>query len=55
MKIELTPFQRNNLMQFLNRVTLTGVDEANAFMELINIIRTAEEEPEKEPEAENKQ
>ena len=39
----LTPFQKNNLLQFLNRVELKGIDEANAFMEVINIIQNSEE------------
>ena len=40
-------------MQFLNRLTLTGIDEANAFMEIINIIRSAdEEEPDQDLEKE---
>lgn len=34
-----TPFQKNNLLQFLNRCELKGIDEANALMELVNIIR----------------
>lgn len=43
MKIEISLFQRNNLLQFLNRVTVTGLDENAAFQEIINIIRNAEE------------
>ena len=44
MKIELSIFQRNNLLQFLNRVELKGYDEANALLELVQIIKDAKEE-----------
>ena len=48
----MTPFQKNNLLQFLNRVPLTGFDEANALLELVNIIRESDKEvsPENKPE-----
>jgi len=49
--IKLTPFQKNNLLQFLNRVPVTGFDEANALLEIVNIIRS-EEKP-KEPITDN--
>ena len=48
MKIELSIFQRNNLLQFLNRVELKGYDEANALLELVQIIKDAKEEITKE-------
>ena len=41
--MNLTPLQKNNLLQFLNRVDLKGIDEANAFMEVLNLIQNAEE------------
>lgn len=44
MKIELSQFQRNNLLQFLNRVELKGIDEANALLELVTIIQQSKEE-----------
>jgi hypothetical protein len=40
----LTPFQKNNLLQFLNRVELKGIDEANAFMEVVNAIQKTDTE-----------
>jgi hypothetical protein len=43
MKIEITLFQRSNLLQFLNRVEVKGFDEANALLELVKIIQEAEE------------
>jgi hypothetical protein len=43
MIINITAFQRSNLLQFLNRVQVTGIDEANAFMEVISLIQNAEE------------
>jgi hypothetical protein len=47
----MTPFQRNNLLRFLDRVELKGMNEADAFVEIINILRT-EEKPE-EPITDN--
>lgn len=44
LNIKLTVFQRNNLLQMLNRVPLTGYDEANALLELVSLIQSAEEE-----------
>lgn len=34
-----TQFQKNNLLQFLNRVPITGYDEANALLELVRILQ----------------
>ena len=42
--IKLSQFQRSNLLQFLNRVELKGYDEANALLELVQIIKDAKEE-----------
>ena len=46
MIIKISPFQRSNLLQFLNRVETKGVDEANALLELWNLIQSAEEDKE---------
>lgn len=43
-KIQLTIFQRSNLLQLLNRVEVKGFDEANALLELVKIIQEAKEE-----------
>ena len=50
LNIKMTVFQRSNLLQFLNRVELKGIDEATAFMEVINIIQNSEEDAEKIPQ-----
>lgn len=42
--IKMTLGQRSNLLQFLNRVELKGIDESAAFMEVVNIIRNSKEE-----------
>ena len=34
----MNQFQKNNLLRFLDRVPIKGIDEANAFMELIQLI-----------------
>lgn len=44
MKIELSLFQRSNLLQFLARVPLTGYEEANALLELVQLLKDAEED-----------
>ena len=42
MKIEVTPFQKNNLLVFLDRVTTKGIDEANALLEVFQLIQATE-------------
>ena len=43
MKIEIDQKQLANLIQFLNRVQLVGFDEANALMEIFEILRKSGE------------
>ena len=42
MNIKISLFQRSNLLQFLKRVQLTG-EEVDAYMEVVNLIKNAEE------------
>lgn len=45
MIIKMSVLQRSNLLSFMKRVTLTG-EEVEAFVEVIGLIQSAEEEKE---------